>query len=52
MVKSGTDFKHFSIIRVQKNRGRKEEETKVEGNTTYLSSKWWKYEVELKEVNH
>ena len=29
MVKSGTDFKHFSIIRVHKNMSKKEEETKI-----------------------
>ena len=51
MVKSGTDFRNFSIIKVTRNNNKAEIETVCEGSTTTMGSKWWRFEVELKEVN-
>ena len=48
MVKSGTDFKHFSVIKVHKNIDKNVKETVVKGDSTFLSNKWWNFEVELK----
>jgi 5'-nucleotidase len=52
LVKSGNDFKNFSIIRVQRNNGKEIPASKIEGDITVVSNKWWTFEVELKTVHH
>ena len=54
VVKSGTDFKNFSIIKVKPNKSGGIPETKNDSmtNTTLIANKWWQFEIELKEVNH
>lgn len=51
LVKSGTDFRHFSIIRIADNHGQ-EWSGEVSSGTTRHRSKKWMFEVELKEVHH
>lgn len=52
LVKSGCDFKNFSVLRIKRNRTGIIEETRQEGETTFIGSEKWRIEVELKEVNH
>lgn len=44
IIKSGCDFKNFSVIKVHKN------DVPVKDDGKWHSK--WKFEVELKEVNH
>jgi hypothetical protein len=54
LVKSGTDFRHFSIIRVVRNAPHLVLPTQEQlpPGATLLQSEKWLFQIELKEVHH
>ena len=52
LVKSGTDFRHFSIIKVTRSGAGIVPPPQLGPDTTWLQNARWVFEIELKEVNH